>query len=84
MNSKETDLAVAMLLMASDEFSNHSCNDVDEKLFKKWSKEERIKFVKEYWDWVGEPENYDEDYLELGDSMLMEFLAYKLKNTYSE
>jgi hypothetical protein len=78
MTAKEKKLASLMLELASEKFSNHGCNDVDFEAWTGWSIEERRRFVKEYREWNGDPEEYSPDFLELGDDAIMSFLAYKL------
>jgi len=80
MTQNEKILAVNFLNLASEEFSNHGCNDVDEKYFKNWSIKERQQFVKEYYDWNGDPENYDPEFLHLPDFCIFSFLAHKILN----
>ena len=79
MNKKEKILAAKMLEMASDEFSNHGCNDVEDSVYEGWTLEERKQFVKEFYEWSGYPEHFNEQYLHIGDSTIMSFLAYKLQ-----
>lgn len=43
-----------------------------------WTQEERAKFVKEFHDWNGSPENFDLGALHLPDGGVAAFLAYKL------
>ncbi len=78
MTINEFKLAAHFLNIASDVFSCHGCNDVPEKLYDGWTIEERRQFVKEYYDWCDEPEEYDENNLHIGDDALMCYLAYKL------
>jgi hypothetical protein len=78
MNSKEKKLAAEFLNIASEQFSRHVCNDVDDLLFENWTLEERRKFIKEYHEWNGDPEEYDENFLHLPDWAIMSFLAKKL------
>jgi hypothetical protein len=78
MTTNEKQLAAKMLELASDEFSNHSCNDVPKSFWNGWTTEQRKVFVKEFYEHNGDPENYDEDNLHLPDSAIMSFLAYKL------
>lgn len=80
MNSKERKLAMEMLEHAAEDFSTHGCNDVPELYFRGWTLEERRKFVKEFHDYNGDPEEYDENFLHLQDFCIMSFLAHKLKN----
>ena len=80
MNDKEKQLAAEFLELAGSEFSNHGCNDVDESFWKDWTLEERQQFVKEYYDYNGDPETYDPDFIHLPDWAIMKFLAHKLEN----
>ena len=79
ISKKELSLAAKMLELASDNFSNHGCNDVDENVYDGWTSEERQQFVKEFHEWNGDPEEYEETFLHLGDSTIMSFLAAKLE-----
>jgi hypothetical protein len=79
ISKKELALAAKMLELASDQFSNHGCNDVDENVYAGWTLEERQQFVKEFHEWNGDPEEYEETFLHLGDSTIMSFLAAKLE-----
>lgn len=83
MNKKEKELASRMLEIAGELFANRNCNDVDDSVYDGWTHEERCGFVKEYHDWNGDPEEYDESYLHLPDFAIMDFLAYKLKGEQS-
>ena len=78
MNAKEKTIAAKMLETASDKFSNHGCNDVDDDFWDGWTKEERQAFVKEFREWNGDPEEYDPEFLHMQDHSIMSFLAYKL------
>lgn len=80
MNKKEIDLLCHFLELTSTEFGNHGCNDVEEEVWKDWSVEERKKFVKEFHDWNGDSEEYDERYLHLPDFAIMSFLKNKLQS----
>jgi hypothetical protein len=78
MNEKEIILTSKFLKMASEEFSNHGCNDVDNSFFEGWTQEEREQLVKDYLEYNGNPETFDKNYLWLPDWCLMSFLADKL------
>ena len=80
MTTKEKQLAAKMLEMASYEFSNHGCNDVEDSVYEGWTLEERQQFVKEFHEWNGDPEEYSPTFLHLGDSTILSFLAHKLYN----
>ena len=79
ISKKELALAAKMLELASDQFSNHGCNDVDGNVYDGWTLEERQQFVKDFHEWNGDPEEYEETFLHLGDSTIMSFLAAKLE-----
>lgn len=81
MTRKEKKLASYFLELASDVFGNHGCNDVEDEVWENWTLEERQKFVKEYHEWNGDPEEYDENYLHLPDFAIMSFLSHKLSST---
>lgn len=78
MTRNELILAARMLTECADHYGNHCCNDVDELMWHGWTIEERQKFVKEYYDNIGEAENYDCNWLHLMDWTIMAILADKL------
>ncbi len=78
MNIKEKELTSKILKLASEHFSSHGCNDVDDSVYEGWTLEERQNFVKEFYEWNGDPEEYRPDFLNVYDYSLMSFLAYKL------
>jgi len=78
MNEKEKKLTAEFLDLASSEFSNHGCNDVEESFWAGWTKKERQQFVKEYHEWNGDPEAHDPEHLNLPDHAIMSFLAHKV------
>lgn len=80
MTNNELKLASLLLDKASKEFGRHGCNDVDKNFYSGWSIEERKKFVKEYHDYNGDPEEYDENFLHIPDFALMGYLSHKLGN----
>jgi len=85
MNKAEMLLAAKMLEMASDEFSNHGCNDFD--LSEYMTDGAVFEFVKHYHEVNGDPEVFLEDVADslreikywLGDSSIMWYLATKLE-----
>ena len=79
MTSNEKKLAAHFLEIASNKFANHGCNDVEDSVFSNWTLEERKKFVKEYHEYNGDPDEYDENFLHLPDFCIMSFLASKLE-----
>ena len=76
LSKKEMNLAAKMLELASDTFSNHGCNDIEENFYNELTNEEKDAFIKEYHEWNGEP---DEEFSDLADWTVMGFLAAKLK-----
>ena len=77
ITKKQLLLAAKMLELASDQFTNHGCNDVEESIFNDWTLEEKEAFAKEYFEWNGD-EQEDRTHLHIGDSEIMSFLAEKL------
>ncbi len=78
MNQKEKNLLLYFLKLAADEFSNHGCNDVEKSVWKDWDIKEREVFVKEFYEYNGDPEMYNPKFLHLPDFAIMSFLAHKL------
>lgn len=78
MNNKELKLVSELLNIADEHYGDHCCNDADEALFNEWTLGERRQFVKEFHDWNGDPEEYDENWLHLPDYALMGFCAFKI------
>ena len=82
----ECRLLADLLEMASDDFSNHGCNDLD--LSKYMQPLEINALVKAYHEWNGDPEEFDpnEEFdqnannkFRLGDSTLMAFFASRIR-----
>lgn len=74
-------LAAKMLNLASDEFSNHGCNDLDEDTFSDLSDEEKEELRVSYKKYYGDDE-YPTALTQIGDSELMSYLSDKfLKHT---
>lgn len=80
MTDREKHLVAILLDIASNEFSNHGCNDMPENSFLNWTIEEKQALVKELYDFNGNPQDYDPHDLHMlnEDSILMEFFASKL------
>lgn len=82
MTPNERKLAAAVLRLASEQFSNHGCNDFDlSKLIP--DEDERNALVREYEGWNGSPEEYrdasgSQDW-RLMDFMIMSFMADRLE-----
>ena len=82
-NNKELKLAQYFMERASEEFGRNICNDIDDVVWENWTVEERRKFVKDYHDWNGDPEDYDEEELHLPDFAIISFLSYRLEKISS-
>jgi len=78
MKVNELRLAAAMLKIASEKFSNHGCNDVDEKLYEGWTDEERQQLIKDINEWDGD-EDGPSDVTYIPDWVLMAYLSDKIK-----
>lgn len=69
-----------LLDLASDEFSNHGCNDLPKSFYDGMSKEEIQELYHEFHKWDGDPEKYNPERLNyLGDSILMTFFSEYIK-----
>jgi hypothetical protein len=78
MTRKEKLLAASLLELASEEFSNHGCNDWEFPVG--WSPAECHDFVRRYCDWNGDPSEYDASREpSLPDWAVMRFLAAKIE-----
>ena len=84
LTRKERIMAAWLMERASEEFSNHGCNDLPGSfiLETQLTDEEKVQFVRDYIKWnehrLGEnvePEDFDL----LPDWAVMDFLAYKLR-----
>jgi hypothetical protein len=78
MTQKEKILISILLDLASDEFATHGCNDLDDAFWAGWTKEERQELMKDFHKYNGDPENYDPEFLHVGDSSLMGYFSKKL------
>ena len=75
--NQEKILIANLLQLASNVFSNHSCNDLPDEFFKDWDKEEKEALVKKFWEWNGTPEERC-SVEAIGNSSLMQYFAEKL------
>jgi hypothetical protein len=82
VKTKWIKLAADLLEEASDEFSNHGCNDWD--FPSDWTKEEQQEFVKAMNEDNGTPEEYDPEHLHVPDWWVMSFLARQIKKLKEE
>ena len=71
-------LASRMLELASNEFANHGCNDLDNETLELVSNETEL--CKQIEEWNGD-EGYPEKIYNVSDWMLMDFLKDKLKES---
>jgi hypothetical protein len=82
LSGNERSLAAYLLLLAKEDFVNHTCGDVDAEAWEGWTIEEKKKLIKDYYDHIYEPGAFDENHLHLDDWELMKFLAHKLKPSF--
>ena len=69
-------IASKLLDQASDQFSNHGCNDLDKEVLKVITDEDGItEGIREYFNDEGYPENVSQ----VADWSLMDYISYKLK-----
>ncbi len=75
-------LVAHLLEMASDEFSNHGCNELDLKAFVP-DVEDRRALMKELEAWNNSPDEYDPKakYEDSDDWLLMRFFADKIRKS---
>lgn len=81
MDKQKLLLAARMLSIASDKFSNHGCNDLDEQTLSLITDEEAL--CVEIRKWNGE-DDWPKAADWIGDSSLMEFLSDMLNNEASK
>lgn len=79
MEKRLYELTSYFLKIAGDEFSNHSCNDIDNEIWKDWTIEEKLKFLTEFHEWNGTTEEYEEDPEDtfITDWQIFDFLSNK-------
>lgn len=76
MTDKQKLLAAKLLRLASDDFSNHGCNELDSDTFDGWTDAEKADLLFELRSCNNDPE-IEVEYV--GDSGLMDFFAWKLE-----
>lgn len=74
---KEMEIVVNMLENYSDYLGSRGCNDFEWPC--NWSDEEKTKFTKEFHDFNGDPEEYEEGDILNADFCVVGFLAFKLE-----
>lgn len=84
MTENEQKLTAHLLEMASATFTNNGCNDMPECFFEGWTQEEKEALKREYHEWNGDPEEYEEGNTDLPDWAIMTFLAAKLEGWKSK
>ena len=77
MNKKELELAAKMLEQLSEILSNRGCNDWE--FPEDWSDEEKTALIKDYHDYNGDPEEFDDQHIWLQDDSAAMILAEKIK-----
>lgn len=77
---KKLRMACNLLDVASDKFSNNGCNDTEERIFEEFTPEEKVELTKEYFEWNGDPENYDGQFKDVGDHSWMSFLSKEIED----
>jgi hypothetical protein len=81
MTDKEKKLAADLLKLAAEEFGNHGCNDIDDKLFEGWTDEEKTSLCRDYEMVNSEGRDYEEGDVITEDWIAMYAMAYKLEGT---
>jgi hypothetical protein len=77
VTKNEKELTIKMLGVLSDILGDRCCNDFS--FPESWSKDEVTKFVKDYHDWNGDPEEFSEEDLNLPDFGVVSLLSERLK-----
>ena len=77
LNKKEVEILVDFLDEYSDRLACDGCNDWKFPL--SWSREEKDKFVKEFYDWNDEPEYYEDGMDWLDNGCVVDLLRAKLR-----
>ena len=67
-----------LLEIASDEFSNHGCNDIDAKFFNSIPREQWIEMDKDEHFWNGDPEEHDPERINPTDWSLMSYFSKRI------
>lgn len=82
MDNKEKLLLLSMLDEAEEALGNRCCNDFE--FPECWSEKEKIDFVKEFHDYNGDPEEFNESHLYIADFCAFGLLAHKLKKSMGD
>ena len=78
LTDKEKQIAATMLENYSEYLANRICNDFDWP--GNWTNEEITKFTKDFHDWNGDPEEYEQGDILSSDHAVSSFLAHKLES----
>lgn len=73
MKDNESNIVSKLLDMASDEFSNHGCNDLDKEIESLITAE----LLEEIRVWNDAEDTWPEHASQIGDATLMRYMAYK-------
>lgn len=79
MRDKEKTLIADLLDIASEKFSNNICNDLDDSVYCGWDSGEKYLITQEYWEWLDSDVKKHERTLPLNDSLMMDFMSYKIR-----
>lgn len=79
MTDKEKKLAADLLKLAADQFANHGCNDIDQKLLEGWTEKERQDLMRDYEIVNSNGRDYEEGDKIQEDWIAMLAMAYKLE-----
>lgn len=80
MEKRLYELTSYFLNLAGEEFSHHSCNDInDDDIWEHWTDVERKQFLIEFHGWNGTSEEYEEDPEDtfITDWQIFDFLSNK-------
>lgn len=76
MNKQILLIASKLLDQASDQFSNHGCNDLDKEVLKAITNEEELtEDIRKYFD----DDDYPKNVTQVSDWSLMDYISDKLK-----
>jgi len=84
MTGKELKLVADLLDLASDEFSNHGCYDVDDSLYEGWTKKEKTELCKYGCMVNNDPDEYEDGDEIAFDWVLMYVLAEKIRSEIND
>ncbi len=82
LNTKEDLIAQQFLKEHADYLGRQCCNDCN--FPETWTVIEKQEFLKEFYVWNGDPENYDPQRLNINDFSVARFLSHKMTNNNNE